>query len=909
MPWFWGSSKKEDNDDNDDDDYSEEDYSDDEESYDSSSDEHHDDNADAEEEGVVRAIVETVETTTDDDDNDDDDDDNDNDALNTTTATTTPPQQQQQQQDKNAAAAAITSSSSSRRHDEDGDDLLVHDNDHHDDSVEEQVLASFAIPQNPDNNSNSNNHQDKKQAAILTPTRTDSQMTFGEEGGENVHDLLDLSSSSSSSLNDSSNSSDSAGSGDGSSESDDGDHHDHKDNNNNHNHHESDDNNNHKHDNDNDNEAVAATTTTTTTSLQEKQSLLVLAAEHDRVDILQAILTDETLTQTEQELLLQGGHKSKSKSSKSSSSSSNNSSRAAAEKEEEEDHTHTTTTTSAIACYACIPPLHIAVSYGSLNATNCLLRMGADPSIVPNVAAIQQAQAQQAEQQQAEHVVVVAHMHQYDGMSAWELVFGKQNDNDNNNNNKRKQTNSISTKIPLSKKEGLRHAFTAEALRCIGSDEVERLQQLIQAGMPASIDIGGKTLQEWAVDMNATKCQQVFVLPSSSSSSSNSATAGSAGKEDHNNTMMMMMMTRKESIVLDRPGGNEQEQTISQLYNRLDELESLSKALSACLDNLGEEVAVCSGLLLVGSGATALASHVRSLKTTKRDKYDEWLRNRDAWENSQDELAYWVREAGAEGERIASQMTFVMADTVRESRFNKNQNDNDNSSGSSSGNNHERQQLLAQIAASENKIRMLRLSIADLSEENARNLVEVERRGLSGGINLVRSLREEIRDIEFQLNEAKSGDAECRTKISLIQSKLRAQNGKVLSSSSSKAFNNNNHEKSKEVVVQSAGLPSYDVTESTQTAGGLSSQEEEAATAGLSSSEKPRAAKTIEKDSERIAQGHSTALAIREGAGSRGFFPLSLWQILMRIIGIRDDSAAPLRYRRSNSRGQPALVI
>ena len=30
-----------------------------------------------------------------------------------------------------------------------------------------------------------------------------------------------------------------------------------------------------------------------------------------------------------------------------------------------------------------------------------------------------------------------------------------------------------------SKREGIRHAFTAEALRSIGSDEVERLKQLL----------------------------------------------------------------------------------------------------------------------------------------------------------------------------------------------------------------------------------------------------------------------------------------------------------------------------------------------------------------------------------------------------------------------------------------------
>jgi hypothetical protein len=60
-----------------------------------------------------------------------------------------------------------------------------------------------------------------------------------------------------------------------------------------------------------------------------------------------------------------------------------------------------------------------------------------------------------------------------------------------------------------------------------------------------------------------------------------------------------------------------------------------------------------------------------------------------------------------------------------------------------------------------------------LSEESARDLVEVERRGLSGGINLVRGLREELRDVEFQLSEANSMNAACQAKIHMIQSRMQ----------------------------------------------------------------------------------------------------------------------------------------
>jgi hypothetical protein len=48
-------------------------------------------------------------------------------------------------------------------------------------------------------------------------------------------------------------------------------------------------------------------------------------------------------------------------------------------------------------------------------------------------------------------------------------------------------------------------------LRCIGSDEVTRLEQsLINSGMPATIDIAGKDLYGWAVEMGALQCEELL---------------------------------------------------------------------------------------------------------------------------------------------------------------------------------------------------------------------------------------------------------------------------------------------------------------------------------------------------------------------------------------------------------------
>ena len=67
------------------------------------------------------------------------------------------------------------------------------------------------------------------------------------------------------------------------------------------------------------------------------------------------------------------------------------------------------------------------------------------------------------------------------------------------------------------------------------------------------------------------------------------------------------------------------------------------------------------------------------------------------------------------------------------------------------------------------QVRKLRASIADLSEAQTRDLAEVEKRGLSGGIKLVRNLREELRDIEFQLAESKRAVSTCRTQSRLLE--------------------------------------------------------------------------------------------------------------------------------------------
>lgn len=587
------------------------------------------------------------------------------------------------------------------------------------------------------------------------------------------------------------------------------------------------------------------------TSAAEKHSLLVLAAEHDRVDILQAILSD--------------------------------------------DDRHELLSSS-------IPPLHIAVSYGSVNACNCLLRLGADPSIRPDVDAIEAARSPSAP-------VEIPNIRRFDGVTAWELVFGDGTEappksawslfggsssnlnasssdlGSTSHHSRRKKTVTV-VDIAPSKREGIRHAFTAEALRCIGSDEVDRLRQLLASGMPESIDIGGKTLQDWSFEMGAKAC--AALLQESSLEKEATATEKEETAESANGG------ERKKSIVLDRmePG----QESIPQLEHRLDELESLARALSLSLDGLAEEVSVCNGLLLMGGGAAALAAHVRSLRATKERRLEELERIEEAWENSEDELAYWVKEGGADAEQIASQMRALLPiiNTPRRQSTLPPATTKEEEEA-------QLRQLKAQVAASEHKVRKLRASIADLSEACARELAEVEKRGLTGGINLVRSLRDEIREIEFQLSEAKSGEAACRTKISLIQSNIHAskRNSPVASIGSASAGTS---------PAEAAPIvPELDESASKGLAGTVEASSQSAVPVDSQNMD------TEMRPSERIATGRSTAIAVRTNTGRNGFLAVSLWQILLRIIGLGSDApSAPQRSastRSSTSQSQPVMLI
>ncbi|KAL3922382.1 MAG: hypothetical protein SGILL_002235 [Bacillariaceae sp.] len=618
------------------------------------------------------------------------------------------------------------------------------------------------------------------------------------------------------------------------------------------------------------------------TSFWEKQSLLILAAEHDRVDILKGILTEQD---ADKDRLMNSG----------------------------------------------IPPLHLSITFGSVHATVALLRMGADPSVRPIVHDILERQQEQPEDSKVE----IPSIQRFDGASAWELAFGSQSYQDAKKNKKSWSLFGTSDStldsannhhasdnpsrpsgpvikpvdMPPSKREGVRHAFTAEALRSVGGDEVERLAQLLHSGMPATIDIGGKDLYGWAVEMGALECEELL-RPSEAAKygegeEDNNSVMEQNGDSESNPSSTVSQEKRSSSFIIHRPT----QETVPEMKNRLDELESLSMALSSCLDNLAEEVSVCHGLLLMGGGATALASHVKSLKTLKEQKLEQLEEaQRECYELGR-EFTHLVDSAGDAGQAIAR--------TPAHKLFNSSSlADGDFSVSSENGGEDEndifRKSLLAQIGASENKVRKLRASIADLSEENARDMHEVERRGLEGGINLVRGLREGIRDIDYHLGEARSTKTEYRAKISMIRARLPSPPPKQHSLNSvppknsiPKAIESHATRQSPPAVKAAHTAEKERGKESRSIANEPQQRKMRALVQNCDVQERridtepppeKRSSSEIHDQqktpSEKIAAGDSQAIAVIQ-PGNRGYFTVDLWQVILRIIGF--DRAA---YRR-----------
>ena len=177
-------------------------------------------------------------------------------------------------------------------------------------------------------------------------------------------------------------------------------------------------------------------------------------------------------------------------------------------------------------------------------------------------------------------------------------------------------------------------------------------------------------------------------------------------------------------------------------------------------------------------------------------------------------------------------------------------------------------------------------------------MAEVERRGLEGGINLVRGIREELRDVEFQLSEIQSLRTTYKAKISMIHAQVPSVSTPRSRDSELKHDHNSRTDDMTSVngkSVDDGGFTEASVanrmveqhkttTEETDRQGidGRNNHRSQKEARKMSENTVQRQGTT--KPSEKIASGDSTAIQVIR-PGHHGFFPLDLWQVLLRIIG------------------------
>ena len=551
-------------------------------------------------------------------------------------------------------------------------------------------------------------------------------------------------------------------------------------------------------------------------TLEEQRSLLSLAAEHDRVDVIKELLSISQDGEMNNSSLLCGF------SSADELNTSNNGNN---------DHDaqiipSNTSNDDDLEVIFVPPPLHAAVAHGSINAASCLLRMGADPSIRPTVPTPYLSRHYQVSPRKTRSSMEEDRNYKkYHDMSAWELAFGsvvvleeeevldvvddkdiqeestekrgwfgfgggKIDDDDPNEEytiQHEKDDNGkqriIKRRLPLNiapkKIEGIRHAFTAEALRAIGADEVDRLQQLLDSGMETEMEVAGKSLVTWAVEMEADKCCDLLCVEEKSSNDqalpfvSDENNAEEAVDVDNDMTQSQLPTTPPEKVD-HQPTPSIQDERLAGLSRKdiltlIQENENLIPALTSCRDDLAEETSACQNILRDvqasggrgGLSSQSLLDLVHSLKEKRRDLEESVESWRNAWEEREDELEFFWEEVMNDEWREHLTQLGVLDDLTDATTMAVIHEDSVSLD-----------ELTRRFCEVDKHVNTLRSSIASLAGECARYQSEVESAGLSGALSLTKSLREEVKEMEKQLFDAKSGEEMCRRKLELIQDQL-----------------------------------------------------------------------------------------------------------------------------------------
>jgi len=492
-----------------------------------------------------------------------------------------------------------------------------------------------------------------------------------------------------------------------------------------------------------------------TSSLAEKRFLLFQAVEHDRVDIIKKVFqTQESIGHGQSDkcliqLLL------------------NNRLSPPYTEEDKED--------------VFIPPLHVAIATSSTGAVNCLLRMGADPSIRPVV-------LYSDNLEKLQHLNNKTNWNLLHNVSAWELAFGsnekynqeeaksykkkawysklvEDNENTDVDVSLQEDSNNMSCiDIMPSKLEGIKNAFLSEALRAIGSDEVNRLRELLDSGLSATTNVGGKNLLEWCAEMNVVGCTEILKHKVTSTHNINDKET-LVSKATHTNETPASSNTECDEI--SEVSCIQMKKSQENYKLQLEESESLVAELSSILDNIAEEVSITQSLIYHrGASNSALLLQVRSLKesrSTKDEEISEWEVKLFEVESELTTVKKLWTNQGRDIEKLPNENAVnckVEFNSELSATSPKNYCTEKNETAS---------EMSTKLALNRSKVKNLRSSISDLGLEYERNMAKVENIGLSCVVKLSRNLREEVHEKENKLENIKRCHATVHSNVKMIR--------------------------------------------------------------------------------------------------------------------------------------------
>ncbi len=103
----------------------------------------------------------------------------------------------------------------------------------------------------------------------------------------------------------------------------------------------------------------------------------------------------------------------------------------------------------------------------------------------------------------------------------------------------------------------------------------------------------------------------------------------------------------------------------------------------------------------------------------------------------------------------------------------------------------------------ESRVNALRASIANLAEESAKCIAEIERHGMTGALSLTRSLKDEVKEWERKLRLARVGEGVCRRKIDIIKQRIDIEGNSLLAEEEDEDKSLRNDEKTTTMMMPS----------------------------------------------------------------------------------------------------------